>query len=95
MIESFADREAEKIFRGEVSRKLPRNIQESAREKLAVLDAMARIEDLWAFPALRAEKLSGDRKGQWSVRINKQWRICFCWTADKILVTAVEITDYH
>ncbi|MBE7494617.1 MAG: type II toxin-antitoxin system RelE/ParE family toxin [Verrucomicrobiaceae bacterium] len=95
MIESFADREAEKFFRGEVSRKLPREIQESAREKLALLDAMVRMEDLWAFPSLRAEKLSGKRKGQWSVRINKQWRICFLWNADKILVTAVEITDYH
>lgn len=88
-------REAEKIFRGEVSRKLPRDIQESAREKLVLLDAITRIEDLWAFPSLRAEKLGGDRKGQWSVRINKQWRICFRWNADKILVTAVEITDYH
>lgn len=56
---------------------------------------MVRIEDLWAFPSLRVEKLSGKRKGQWSVRINKHWRICFLWNADKILVTAVEITDYH
>ena len=95
MIESFTDREAEKIFRGEVSRKLPRDIQESAREKLALLDAMVRIEDLWAFPSLRAEKLSGSLKGQWIVRINTQWRICFLWNAEKITVTAVEITDYH
>jgi proteic killer suppression protein len=95
MIESFSDREAAKIFRGEVSRKLPRDIQDGAREKLALLDAMVRIEDLWAFPSLHAEKLSGDRKGQWSVRINKQWRICFVWNAEKIIVTAVEITDYH
>jgi len=95
MIEGFSDREAAKIFRGEVSWKLPREIQEGAREKLALLDAMARIEDLWAFPSLHAEKLSGNRKGQWSIRINKQWRICFIWKAETAVVTAVEITDYH
>ncbi|HCN78152.1 MAG TPA: plasmid maintenance system killer [Verrucomicrobiales bacterium] len=95
MILSFADREAEKIFRGQVSRKLPREIQDSAREKLMLLDAMVRIEDLWAFPSLRIEKLQGKRAGQWSIRINKQWRICFFWDGEKVTVTGVEITDYH
>lgn len=95
MIAAFADREAEKIFRGEISRKLPREMQDRAREKLLLLDAMTRIEDLWAFPSLRLEKLSGNRKGQWSIRINQQWRICFAWDADQVIVTAVEITDYH
>ncbi len=95
MIASFAQREAEKIFRGEVSRKLPRDMQDSARAKLMILHAMVKIDDLWAFPSLRAEKLSGKRKGQWSIRINNQWRICFKWDAKQIIVTAVEITDYH
>lgn len=95
VIQSFNDREAAKVFRGDVSRKLPREIQESAREKLALLDAITRIEDFWAFPSLHAEKLKGTRKGQWSIRINKQWRICFLWNAEKSTANGVEIVDYH
>jgi proteic killer suppression protein len=93
MMSSFQDRETEKIFRRQFSRQLPQNIQRNARRKLEVLDAAETLEDLRIPPANRLEKLSGDRVGQYSIRINDQWRICFIWhegNADR-----VEIVDYH
>ena len=93
MIESFASIETEKIFRGLVSRKLPRDIQRTARRKLLYLDDAEDIQDLRAPPGNRLEKLSGDREGQYSIRINDQWRICFKWIED--LAKDVEIVDYH
>jgi len=93
MIESFADVETEKIFNGIVSRKLPPDIQKTARRKLLYLDDADDLRDLLAPPGNRLEKLSGDRSGQYSIRINKQWRICFNWSDGK--AQDVEIEDYH
>ena len=92
MIKSFKDAETETLFRlGRVRRFV--NTERPALRKLKQLDLARRIEDLRAPPANRLEKLSGDRTGQWSVRINDQFRICFRWTAGG--AEDVEIVDYH
>jgi proteic killer suppression protein len=93
MIVSFADSESEKIYKGFVSRKLPTTIQKTARRKLLYLDNAEDLRDLLAPPGNRLEKLHGDRAGQYSIRINNQWRICFYWEAGK--AREVEIVDYH
>jgi proteic killer suppression protein len=93
MIKSFADRETERIFRLELSRKLPGSIQVIARRKLIILDAAEALSDLRIPPGNQLEKLSGNREGQYSIRINDQWRICFVWKDDN--VQHVEIVDYH
>lgn len=93
MIKSFADRETEKVFQREFSRKLPPAIQHRARVKLEILDAAEAIEDLRIPPANRLERLEGNRQGQYSIRINDQWRICFVWQDGA--VHNVEIVDYH
>ncbi len=93
MIRSFASKETEKIFGRRFSRKLPHDIQRRARIKLEILDAAERLEDLRIPPSNYLEKLSGDREGQHSIRINKQWRICFEWRDGDAY--NVEVTDYH
>jgi len=93
MIKSFADRDAELIWRGIGSRRLPHTIQDVARRKLRLIDAAQRIETLRIPPGNRLEALSGDRRGQWSIRINDQWRICFVWKEGD--AHDVEIVDYH
>lgn len=93
MIRSFADKEAERIWYGTPSRRLPGDIQRVARRKLRMLNAAAALEDLRIPPANRLEALKGDRKGQHSIRINDQWRICFRWHDGD--VHDVEIVDYH
>ncbi len=93
MIRSFKDKEAEKIFKRQRSHKLPQNIQQTALRKLRILKNAKSVQDLSAPPGNRLEKLSGDRKGQHSIRINDQWRICFKWRKDDAY--EVEITDYH
>ncbi|HEY8183952.1 MAG TPA: type II toxin-antitoxin system RelE/ParE family toxin [Thermoanaerobaculia bacterium] len=93
MIQSWSDREAERIFNLLRSRKLPPDIQRVALRKLRMLDAAASLEDLKIPPSNRLEKLRGDREGQWSVRINDQWRVCFRWAGGN--AHDVEITDYH
>jgi proteic killer suppression protein len=93
MIKSFQDRETEKIFNRYFSSKLPENIQHIARKKLITLDAATGLNDLRISPGNRLEALKGDRKGQHSIRINDQWRICFKWKAGDAY--DVEITDYH
>jgi proteic killer suppression protein len=93
VIRSFKDPEVERIFKRERSRKLPQNIYRSALKKLLVLDAADALADLRVPPGNRLEKLSGDRKGQHSIRINDQWRICFHWRNGDAL--DVEIADYH
>lgn len=93
MIKSFADKETEKIFERKLSRRLPQNIQRKGRMKLEILDAANVLEDLTIPPGNQLEKLSGDRKGQHSIRINKQWRICFHWRSGDAF--DVELTDYH
>jgi proteic killer suppression protein len=93
MIRSFADKETKKLFSRQSSRKLPPEIQRAARRKLEVLDAADRLEDLRVPPSNRLEKLIGDRAGQYSIRINQQWRICFEWRENDAY--EVEIVDYH
>lgn len=93
MIRSFGDRETERLFAGHFSRRLPHDIQRIARRKLLQLDAATRIETLRVPPANRLEALSGDRKGEYSIRINDQWRVCFVWRDGNAY--DVEIVDYH
>jgi proteic killer suppression protein len=93
MIESFKCRETEKIFNREYSRKLPNVIQRIAFRKLRVLNRSSTIQDLRVPLANRLEALSGKRKGQHSIRINDQWRICFEWQNGNAY--HVEIVDYH
>lgn len=93
MIESFADEETEKVFKGIFSRKLPSTIQKTARRKLIYLDDAEDLRDLYAPPGNRLEALHKDREGQYSIRINDQFRICFSWSQGK--ASRVEITDCH
>jgi proteic killer suppression protein len=93
MILSFRDKDTESVWNGEVSRRLPREIQQVARRKLRMLNNAKTLNDLRIPPANRLEALKGDRKGQHSIRINDQWRICFIWRAAD--ATDVEIVDYH
>jgi len=93
MIQSFRDRETEKVFRREGTRKLPSDIQRVAQRKLALLDAAESLQDLRVPPGNRLEKLSGERNGQHSIRINDQWRVCFRWRERDAY--DVEIVDYH
>jgi proteic killer suppression protein len=93
VIKSFADKETEKLFARQFSRKLPQSIQRVARYKLEILDAAEDLEDLRIPPGNRLEKLTGDRENQYSIRINEQWRICFEWQNSDAY--QVEIVDYH
>jgi len=93
MIQSFRDKEAEKILNRQFSAKLPKNIQGIARKKLVILDAEVDLNDLRVPPGNRLEALRDNRKGQHSIRINDQWRICFKWRNGSAY--EVEITDYH
>jgi proteic killer suppression protein len=93
MIKSFASRETEKIWNGIISRKLPTDIQRVARRKLRMLNNAKTLDDLKAPPANRLEALKGERKGQYSIRINDQWRVCFEWEQGDCY--HVEIVDYH
>lgn len=93
MIRNFADREAEKIWAGTPSRRLPAGIQGVARRKLRMVNNAATLEDLRIPPANRLEALKGDRRGFHSIRINDQWRICFRWKDGD--AHDVEIVDYH
>ena len=93
MIKSFADRRTGAVFAGEQARKLPPEIQQAARRKLKLLDAATSLDALRVPPGNRLEALKYDRKGQHSIRINDQWRICFRWTEGG--AADVEIVDYH
>ena len=93
MIKTFKDAETQKIYQRERSRKLPPDIQQVALRKLRMINNSISINDLRVPPANRLEKLSGDREGQYSIRINDQWRICFEWQGSDAF--GVEITDYH
>lgn len=93
MIRSFRDRDTERVFQRIRIRKLSIGLQRVAQRKLVMIDAAAAIEDLRIPPGNRLEKLSGDRRGQYSIRINNQWRICFVWRGGD--AHDVEIVDYH
>ena len=93
MIKGFADKEAEKVFSGRYSRKLPADVQRRAKMRLDRIDAASDLDDLRVPPSHRLEKLSGNRAGQYSVCINQQWRVCFEWRGGDAY--DVEIVDYH
>jgi len=93
VIKTFGDEETEKVFHREFSKKLPSSIQPVALRKLRMLNNVHAITDLRIPPATRLEKLTGDRAGQYSIRINEPWRICFNWRGSNAY--DVEITDYH
>ena len=93
MIKSFADRETGRLFRSRKSKAVPAQIRERALAKLLVLDAATDVEELRIPPGNRLEKLRGERAGQWSIRINQQYRICFSFEGGDAY--DVEIVDYH
>ena len=93
MIKSFRDREAERIFHRSLSRKLPNDIQRAALRRLMLLHAATELVDLRSPPSNRLEKLAGDRSGQYSLRINDQWPVCFEWVDGDAY--NVEIVDDH
>ena len=93
MIVSFRDKEAQRIWEGEVSRRFPPDILRTAKRRLLILHAAISLEDIRVPPGNRLHALSGDRKGQWSISINDRWRICFKWRSGN--AANVEIADYH
>ena len=93
MIRSFRNRATEEVFERERSRRLPPNVQRRAHRKLLLVDAAEALDDLRVPPGNRLERLSGDRAGQYSIRVNDQWRICFRWERGDAY--EVEIADYH
>jgi len=93
VIRNFKCRETEKIWNGEVSRKMPNEIHAVARRKLRMIAAASLVETLRVPPANKLKKLAGEREGQYSIRINNQWRICFKWSNTQAY--DVEIVDYH
>jgi toxin HigB-1 len=93
VIISFSNDETERIWKGQRSRKLPSDIQAAALRKLRLMNNAQRLDDLRVPPGNRLERLSADRIGQHSIRINDQWRICFRWTDQG--PSHVEIVDYH
>ncbi len=93
MIRSFADKATEQLFRDDDCPARWRSFESVALRKLDMVDAATRLDDLRSPPGNRLEALKGDRRGQHSIRINQQWRVCFVWTPDG--PEAVEIVDYH
>lgn len=93
MIRSFRDKETAKVWKREYSKRLPSDIQERALMKLQQLHAAGDLKDLSIPASNQLEPLKGDRKGEYSIRINKQWRICFKWKDGHAF--EVEIADYH
>jgi len=93
MIQTFADKESERLFNREPVKRFPPPVQRPALRKLLILDAAESVDDLRNPPGNRLEKLHGDREGQYSIRVNDQWRVGFRWDAGDAY--EVEITDYH
>jgi proteic killer suppression protein len=93
MITTFGDKATARIFQGRFVYSLPLHTQQLARRKLFMIDAAESVRDLHAPPGNRLEALQGQRSGQWSIRINAQWRICFHFVDGEAL--NVEIVDYH
>jgi proteic killer suppression protein len=93
VIKSFRDNETGRIWLGEFSKRLPADIQAAARRKLRMLNNAQDLTDLRVPPANRLERLKGKRYGQYSIRINEQWRVCFAWSRGDAY--DVEIVDYH
>lgn len=93
MIRSFRDKDTEQIWRGQVSRRLPTDMQRIARRKLRMVNNAQSLMDLRIPPANRLERLKGGRKGQYSIRVNDQWRLCFEWKRGDAY--GVEVVDDH
>jgi proteic killer suppression protein len=93
VIQSFGDADTRRVWRRERVRRFGSDLQRMANRKLLVIDAAETLNDLRVPPGNRLERLRGDRAGQYSIRINDQWRICFTWTVAG--AADVEITDYH
>ena len=93
MIKSFADGDTERVYRRELVKKLPVDVQQVGLRKLRMLNNAKSIQDLRSPPGNRLKKLKGERAGQHSIRIDEQWRLCFHWQEDDAY--EVEITDYH
>lgn len=93
MIQSFRDKHTKRLFHGFFVPGLPHDLQRVARRKLLQIDAATVLESLRVPPGNRLESLKGSRKGQWSIRVNDQWRICFTWRDGHAY--DVEIVDYH
>ena len=93
MIRSFKDARTEATFAGKLAKGFPADVFKRARNKLLIVNAAAALDDLKSPPGNRLEALVGDRLGQYSIRINDQWRICFRWT--EAWPENVEIVDYH
>lgn len=93
MIVSFADRDSERLFERQPVRRYPPAVRAVMLRKLLLLDAVVALDELRVPPGNRLEKLKGDRAGQWSIRVNQQWRVCFRWKDGA--VHDVEIVDYH
>lgn len=93
MIQSWRNRDSERVFSRRRSRRLSPDVQRAALRKLLIIDAAETLQDMRIPPGNRLERLSGDREGQHSIRINDQWRICFVWDIGNAY--EVEIVDYH
>ncbi len=93
MIVSYRDKRTESLHRGKRTKGIPLDVMKRARMRLDRINAAVAVDDLRVPPSHMLEKLSGDRKGQWSVRVNRQWRICFDWISGN--AQNVEFTDYH
>jgi len=93
VIRSFRDKDTERLFAREPVKRWGPDVQRAGLRKLRMLDAATRVEDLRVPPGNRLEKLSGVRAGQWSIRVNDQWRVCFTWKDGEAHL--VELVDYH
>jgi proteic killer suppression protein len=93
VIRSFGDRETERLFRRESSKAIPPQLSRIALRKLVQVDAAEALDELRIPPGNRLESLTGDRRGQYSIRINERWRVCFRWREGDAF--EVEIVDYH
>lgn len=93
MIRSFRNKDTARLFSREPVKKWGPEVQRAGLRKLRMLDAAMTLEDLNSPPGSRLEKLAGDRMGQWSIRVNDQWRVCFKWKGND--ASEVEIVDYH
>lgn len=93
MIRSFADKATQRVWREEYVRALDRSLQRAVLRKLELLHAAADVEDLRIPPGNQLERLTGDRRGQYSIRVNAQWRLCFTWHEGG--ADDVELVDYH
>lgn len=92
-MQQLKDKDAKRVFHGQPVRRLPPNVLRRARMRLQRVVAARRLSDLLLPPFHRLKALHGDREGQNSIRINDQWRVCFCWTEQGAM--EIEITDYH